>query len=651
MPGGLLGLATGKYQFTITGGDGAPMPGETTVTNQAGGTVEFGPISYDKAGTYTYTITESGHVNGVTNDADATKTVTVKVTDEGGHLVAQKVDSDGVAVQGPDFIFTNTYGVEDKTLSGDDALRATKVLEGRDLKAGEFTFSLKSEEADAPMPASATTTNDADGNVVFGDINFNRQTWARITTPSLRPRALRAESPYDTAHERSTVAVTDNGQGKLEASVTGNNPTFTNTYTTNEVTVDLTASKVLSGATLQDGQFEFEANVDGIPVDKHNDANGNVSFGSVTYTVDVLCRRCRRQSDGSRTKTFSYTVKELVPSDAVNGVKDGVTYDQSEWTITVTVKDDGQGNLTATKSATKTNSDDTTVTKDEPVFNNTYTAKPVILTGDTALTVTKRVTGFNSSEAYSFNLALASGDSTGVSYADSAMTSASIADGATETVSFGDVTFSKAGTYTFNVTEVQGSKDGWTYDKSTHAITVNVVDNGKGQLVATVTGNNPTFENSYEAAESDGVTITATKVLTGSPLMAGEFSFQLIDADGKVVRETTNAADGSITFDPITYTKPGTYTYNLKEVAGTNAGMAYDSTVHTVTVVAKDDGTGQIHALLPPAWRPRSTTAISPVLTIRWCLPRRRSSRAAGSRQGSSRSSSLTRTTSPWASR
>ena len=590
------GYITGKYQFTITGGDGAPMPGETTVANQAGGTVEFGPISYDKAGTYTYTITESGHVNGVTNDADATKTVTVKVTDEGGHLVAQKVDSDGVAVQGPDFIFTNTYGVEDKTLSGDDALRATKVLEGRDLKADEFTFSLKSGEADAPMPASATTTNDADGNVVFGDINFKQANVGKTYHYYISEVAGdEAGVTYDTAVHEVTVEVVDNGDGTMSFNVTGNNPTFTNTYTTNEVTVDLTASKVLSGATLQDGQFEFEANVDGISVDKHNDANGNVSFGSVTYTVDVLAGQ-PVQSDGSRAKPFSYTVKELVPSDAVNGVKDGVTYDQSEWTITVTVKDDGQGNLTATKSATKTNSDDTTVTKDEPVFNNTYTAKPVTLTGDTALTVTKRVTGFNSSEAYSFNLALASGDSAGVSYADSAMTSASIADGATETVSFGDVTFSKAGTYTFNVTEVQGSKDGWTYDKSTHTIAVNVVDNGKGQLVATVTGNNPTFENSYEAAESDGVTITATKVLTGSPLMAGEFSFQLIDADGKVVRETTNAADGSITFDPITYTKPGTYTYNLKEVAGTNAGMAYDSTVHTVTVVATDDGTGQIHA-------------------------------------------------------
>ena len=593
------GYITGKYQFTITGGDGAPMPGETTVANQAGGTVEFGPISYDKAGTYTYTITESGHVNGVTNDADATKTVTVKVTDEGGHLVAQKVDSDGVAVQGPDFIFTNTYGVEDKTLSGDDALRATKVLEGRDLKADEFTFSLKSGEADAPMPASATTTNDADGNVVFGDINFKQANVGKTYHYYISEVAGdEAGVTYDTAVHEVTVEVVDNGDGTMSFNVTGNNPTFTNTYTTNEVTVDLTASKVLSGATLQDGQFEFEANVDGISVDKHNDANGNVSFGSVTYTVDVLAGQ-PVQSDGSRAKPFSYTVKELVPSDAVNGVKDGVTYDQSEWTITVTVKDDGQGNLTATKSATKTNSDDTTVTKDEPVFNNTYTAKPVTLTGDTALTVTKRVTGFNSSEAYSFNLALASGDSAGVSYADSATTattSASIADGATQAVSFGDVTFSKAGTYTFNVTEAQGSKDGWTYDKSTHTIAVNVVDNGKGQLVATVAGNNPTLENSYVAAESDGVTITATKVLTGAKLMAGEFSFQLIDTDGTVVRQATNAADGSITFDPITYTKPGTYTYNLKEVAGTNAGMTYDPTVHTVTVVATDDGTGQIHA-------------------------------------------------------
>lgn len=582
-----------KFTFELKDASGDVIG---TAQNDASGSVTFDAITYTAPGEYTYTITESGHVNGVTNDADATKTVTVKVTDEGGHLVAQKVDSDGVAVQGPDFIFTNTYGVEDKTLSGDDALRATKVLEGRDLKADEFTFSLKSGEADAPMPASATTTNDADGNVVFGDINFKQANVGKTYHYYISEVAGdEAGVTYDTAVHEVTVEVVDNGDGTMSFNVTGNNPTFTNTYTTNEVTVDLTASKVLSGATLQDGQFEFEANVDGISVDKHNDANGNVSFGSVTYTVDVLAGQ-PVQSDGSRAKPFSYTVKELVPSDAVNGVKDGVTYDQSEWTITVTVKDDGQGNLTATKSATKTNSDDTTVTKDEPVFNNTYTAKPVTLTGDTALTVTKRVTGFNSSEAYSFNLALASGDSAGVSYADSAMTSASIADGATETVSFGDVTFSKAGTYTFNVTEVQGSKDGWTYDKSTHTIAVNVVDNGKGQLVATVTGNNPTFENSYEAAESDGVTITATKVLTGSPLMAGEFSFQLIDADGKVVRETTNAADGSITFDPITYTKPGTYTYNLKEVAGTNAGMAYDSTVHTVTVVATDDGTGQIHA-------------------------------------------------------
>lgn len=582
-----------KFTFELKDASGKVID---TATNDASGSVTFDEITYTAPGEYTYTITESGTVDGVTNDADATKTVTVKVTDEGGHLVAQKVDSDGVAVQGPDFIFTNTYGVEDKTLSGDDALRATKVLEGRDLKADEFTFSLKSGEADAPMPASATTTNDADGNVVFGDINFKQANVGKTYHYYISEVAGdEAGVTYDTAVHEVTVEVVDNGDGTMSFNVTGNNPTFTNTYTTNEVTVDLTASKVLSGATLQDGQFEFEANVDGISVDKHNDANGNVSFGSVTYTVDVLAGQ-PVQSDGSRAKPFSYTVKELVPSDAVNGVKDGVTYDQSEWTITVTVKDDGQGNLTATKSATKTNSDDTTVTKDEPVFNNTYTAKPVTLTGDTALTVTKRVTGFNSSEAYSFNLALASGDSAGVSYADSAMTSASIADGATETVSFGDVTFSKAGTYTFNVTEVQGSKDGWTYDKSTHTIAVNVVDNGKGQLVATVTGNNPTFENSYEAAESDGVTITATKVLTGSPLMAGEFSFQLIDADGKVVRETTNAADGSITFDPITYTKPGTYTYNLKEVAGTNAGMAYDSTVHTVTVVATDDGTGQIHA-------------------------------------------------------
>ena len=608
VPEGLVGPGdiAGEYKFTIAAVGDAPLPETTTVPNQEGGGVEFGPITYSAAGTYKYTITESGTVAGVTNDPDDTKTVRVEVTDEGGYLVAKKVDSEGAVVQGPDFTFTNTYSAQQTTLTGDTALRAAKVLEGRGLKAGEFTFTLTAEETDAPMPEVTTVTNDANGNVVFGNITYTAPGTYRYSITEAQ--GTEGGVAYDTAARVITVAVTDNGQGKLEASVTGNNPTITNTYTTNEPTVDLTASKVLSGATLQDGQFEFQANIDGIPVDKHNDANGNVSFGSVTYTVDVLAG-VDAARDGSRTKTFSYTVKELVPSDAVNGVKDGVTYDQSEWTIMVTVKDDGQGNLTATKSATKKNSDGTTVTKDVPVFNNTYTAKPVILTGDTALKVTKHVTGYNSSEAYAFNLALASGDASAVSFADgatTATTSSSIKDGATETASFGAVTFSKVGTYTFNVTETQGSKAGWTYDNSSHAITVNVADNGKGQLVATVTGNNPTFENSYEAAESDGVVVVAKKVLFGAPLMAGEFSFQLIDADGTVVRKATNAADGFITFDPITYTVPGTYTYTLEEVVGSNPGMTYDSTAHTVTVVATDDGTGQIHA---------SITSLAPTFT------------------------------------
>ena len=188
------GYITGKYQFTITGGDGAPMPGETTVANQAGGTVEFGPISYDKAGTYTYTITESGHVNGVTNDADATKTVTVKVTDEGGHLVAQKVDSDGVAVQGPDFIFTNTYGVEDKTLSGDDALRATKVLEGPRPQGRRVYLLAEVWRGRCPPVRQPPTTPMETWSLATS--TSSRQTWARpTTTTSPRLQATRPVSP------------------------------------------------------------------------------------------------------------------------------------------------------------------------------------------------------------------------------------------------------------------------------------------------------------------------------------------------------------------------------------------------------------------------------------------------------------------------
>ena len=599
VPKGLAGPGdiAGEYQFTIAAVGGAPLPETTTVSNQEGGNVEFGPISYNAAGTYTYTITETGTVAGVTNDADATKTVTVEVTDEGGYLVAKTVDSAGAVVEGPDFTFTNTYGVENNTLTGETALRATKALEGRDLKDGEFTFSLSSDEADAPMPASTTATNDANGNVVFGDVTFTQANVGKTYHYYIAENeGSVAGVTYDTTARQVTVKVVDNGDGTMLFNVSGNNPTITNTYTTNEVTVDLTARKTLAGATLQDQQFEFQIVSGDGTVLKRNDANGNVSFYSVTYTLGDLAG-VEPAADGSRSKTFTYTVAEVIPADAVNGMKDGITYDNAKHTIDVTVTDNGKGELLAG------------VQGNNPTFNNVYTAQPVTLTGDAALTVTKRVTGFDSSEAYAFNLALASGDASAVSFADgatTATTSSSIRDGATETASFGAVTFSKVGTYIFNVTEAQGSKAGWTYDKSSHTITVNVADNGKGQLVATVTGNNPTFENSYEAAESDGVAIVAQKVLSGAPLMAGEFSFQLIDADGTVVRKATNAADGSITFDPITYTVPGTYTYTLKEVAGSNPGMTYDSAAHAVTVVATDDGTGQIRA---------SITSLAPTFT------------------------------------
>lgn len=591
------GYITGKYEFTIAAADGTPMPETTTVPNQEGGNIEFGPISYNAAGTYTYTITESGTVAGVTNDPDATKTVTVKVTDEGGYLVARKVDSTGAVVEGPDFIFTNTYGVEDNVLSGDNALRATKMLEGRDLKAGEFTFSLTSDEADAPMPASTTVSNDENGNVVFGDIAFTQANVGKTYRYFISEDAGREGGvTYDTATRAVTVEVVDNGDGTMSFNVTGNNPTITNTYTTNEVTVDLGARKTLTGATLQDNQFEFQIASGDAAVLKSNDAKGNVSFFSVTYTLRELAD-VAPAADGTRSKTFIYTVTEVIPSDAVNGVKDGIKYDEAEHVITVKVTDNGKGELLAD------------VQGNNPTFNNVYTSKPVTLSGDAALMVTKQVTGFDSSESYAFSLTLASGDASAVSFADgatTATTSSSIKDGATETASFGAVTFSKVGTYTFNVTEAQGSKAGWTYDKSSHVITVNVADNGRGQLVATVTGNNPTFENSYEASESDGVVVVAQKVLSGAPLMAGEFSFQLVDADGNVVREATNATDGSIVFDPITYAAPGTYTYTLREVAGSNPGMTYDSTAHTVIVVATDDGTGQIHA---------AVTSLTPTFT------------------------------------
>ena len=518
-------LEADKYEFELKKGEEVVA----TAKNAADGTVTFKEIEFKTAGEYTYTITEkAGSEKGVTYDT-AKHEVKVKVTDNGqGQLVA--------AVTGNNPTFTNTY----KAAKTSETIKAKKVLEGKALEADKYEFELK--EGDKVV---ATAKNAADGTVTFKEIEYNE---AGDHTYTISEKAgSEAGVTYDTATHEVTVNVTDNGEGKLVATVTGNNPTFTNTYKAAKTSETIKATKVLNGKALEAGKYEFELKEGDKVVDTAtNAADGTVTFKEIEYN-----------EAGSHT----YTISEKAGSEA------GVTYDTTKHEVTVEVVDNGAGKLVAT------------ATDNNPTFTNTYKAASTSAT----ITATKVLEG-KALEADKYEFELKEGDKV-------VATAKNAADG---TVTFKDIEFNEAGDHTYTISEKVGSEAGVTYDTAKHEVKVNVKDNGEGKLVATVTGNNPTFTNTYKAAKTSE-TIKATKVLNGKALEAGKYEFELKEGD-KVIGTATNAADGTVAFAGIEYKEAGDHTYTITEKSGSEAGVTYDTATHKVTVKVVDNGAGKLVA-------------------------------------------------------
>ena len=518
-------LEADKYEFELKEGDKVVA----TAKNAADGTVTFKEIEYNEAGDHTYTISEkAGSEAGVTYDT-AKHEVKVAVTDNGqGQLVA--------TVTGNNPTFTNTY----KAAKTSTTITATKVLDGKKLEADKYEFELK--EGDKVV---ATAKNAADGTVTFKEIEYNE---AGDHTYTISEKAgSEAGVTYDTATHEVTVNVTDNGQGQLEAAVTGNNPTFTNTYKAAKTSETIKATKVLNGKALEAGKYEFELKEGDTVVDTAtNAADGTVTFKEIEYN-----------EAGSHT----YTISEKAGSEA------GVTYDTTKHEVTVEVVDNGAGKLVAT------------ATNNNPTFTNTYKAA----TTSATITATKVLNG-KALEAGKYEFELKEGDKV-------IGTATNAADG---TVTFEDIKYAAAGNHTYTISEKAGSEKGVTYDTAKHEVKVAVTDNGQGQLVATVTDNNPTFTNTYKAA-STTVNITAKKVLEGKALEAGKYEFELKEGN-KVIGTATNAADGTVAFEGIEYKEAGEHTYTISEKAGSEAGVTYDKSTHNVTVNVTDNGAGQLVA-------------------------------------------------------
>lgn len=296
----------------------------------------------ERSHTYRYVITESGSAAGVTNDAQSTRVVYIRVTDNGlGKLTVARVDANGNELSGPAFTFTNSYSVTPTTSSVTDQIKVHKTLTGRTLDANEFTFELIEDGR-----VVATGTNDASGKVTLSGIEY--------TSPGIHNYTIREHGhgttangvTYSDATYRVTTTVKDNGDGTLDVThklVDADEAEFENVYTAKSTKLALTAAKVLEGADLKAGQFTFKLSGGGVELTATNDANGQVTFSELSFT---------------QAGTYTFTISE------VNDGQQGVTYDETERKVTVTVEDDRLGNLIASVNQEEL---------EACVFRNTYT--------------------------------------------------------------------------------------------------------------------------------------------------------------------------------------------------------------------------------------------------------------------------------------
>lgn len=318
----------------------------------------------ERSHTYRYVITESGSVAGVTNDAQSTRVVYIRVTDDGhGKLTVARVDASGNELSGPAFAFTNSYSVDSITSSVTDQISVHKTLTGRDLAAGEFTFELLEDGN-----VVATGTNDASGNVALSGIKYDRPGVHHYTIRERGHGTVENGVTFSDVSYHVTTTVSDNHDGTLGVTHKlddAREAEFVNAYEASPTKLALTASKVLEGADLKAGQFTFKLSGDGVELTAKNDANGQVRFEELSFT---------------RVGTYTFTITE------VNDGQQHVAYDETARKVTVTVTDDGRGSLIAS------------VNQDEVgacVFRNTYTkpeepAKPTPPTPPTKPTPPKK---------------------------------------------------------------------------------------------------------------------------------------------------------------------------------------------------------------------------------------------------------------------
>ena len=649
----------------------------------------------DAGETYVYTVVEQGTApNGYTYDtAQRTVTITVEGDAAQGTLKATTVVSGGPEGSKTYVYSSDAAGPQEKAVvpfknsyaaSGEVGITATKSLTGRDLTESEFSFAVKYAE---PSDDLLTASNEADGSIDFGKLSYTTETLAKLVADGHAKKDVKDGKPawnisYAACEKTDslprgvsvqtelisfTVTVVDNGDGTLTATAnTGNGLKFQNVYSTGgPVSVGLSGVKDLkSDAGLTpasiEGKFTFTVTSDdaAAPMPEHttatNDANGNVDFGNIKFTLDDLNKalgtnsthaadtagqsasdqgsaagadseeqgnaaasdgaeqgqgaavvtgegtgaasvstaankvagaedadQASAQSDEPATRagvvrshTFTYKVTE-------SGSADGVTNDTETKTVSFKVTDDGNGKLTVQRVGNGSAAAFT--------FTNTYSVQPVDSSVTDQVTVTKNLTGRDMTAGeFEFQLL------------DGTKVVATGTNDASGNVTLSPITYTKPGTYNYTLCEVGGGsqKAGVQYDGSTFAVTTTVTDKGDGTLSVAhkvdSDANTVGFTNSYTPAATS-VTLGASKVLNGKSLDAEEFTFVLTDEGDKQVT-ATNDANGMVVFPAIQYGEAGKYQYTIAEVKGDESDVTYDESEYAVTVTVEDNGEGSLVA-------------------------------------------------------
>ena len=563
-------LKADEFHFELVEGNDVVATG----TNDARGKITMNPIEYTEAGEHTYTLREvNGGTasNGITYDGK-TYTVVTTITDNGdGTLSATHVLKDVDEAK-----FVNSYKPGSKDSSVTDQITATKSLDGRDLKAGEFHFELVEGN-----DVVATGTNDAEGNITMSAVKYDKAGKHTYTLREVNGGTASNGITYDGKTYTVVTTITDNGDGTLSATHVlkgADEAKFTNFYKPgskdSSVTDRITATKSLDGRDLKAGEFRFEL-VEGnnVVTTGTNNADGKIMMDPITYT-----------EAGEHT----YTLRET----KAGATENGITYSTAEYTIVTKVTDNGDGTLGVEHKLQGT----------EPAeFKNSYNLTPKDSSVTDKVKATKFLDG-RDLKAGEFRFELVEGEGKD---AKVVATGTNAADGK---ITMSEITYNEAGKHAYTLREVPGdANNGITYDGKTYAIETTITDNGDGTLSAAheLKGDNEAkFSNSYKPNPGEfSVTdqITATKVLDGRDLKADEFSFELVEGEGedaKVVATGTNDADGTITMSPVKYDKAGKHTYTLREVNGgtTSKGITYSNAKYTIETTITDNGDGTLSA-------------------------------------------------------